>query len=160
MLACVRASVRVYTYAHVCICSHVCMCVCVHTHDRAHTCQTACCCNSPPPSGFDIILNGLDNLEARRHVNRLAMAAEVPLVESGTAGYLGQACGWHAQTRTRAHTHTLTHTHTHTHTYTSTSTHAYKHLHTTHTLSLLKAGLLIGAAFWARHAQWFLTKSP
>ena len=41
-------------------------------------------------TGFDIILNGLDNLEARRHVNRLAMAAEVPLVESGTAGYLGQ----------------------------------------------------------------------
>ncbi|KAF5837889.1 hypothetical protein DUNSADRAFT_3722 [Dunaliella salina] len=40
--------------------------------------------------GFSIILNGLDNLEARRHVNRLAMAAEVPLVESGTAGYLGQ----------------------------------------------------------------------
>jgi molybdopterin/thiamine biosynthesis adenylyltransferase len=25
-----------------------------------------------------------------RHVNRLAMAAKVPLVESGTAGYVGQ----------------------------------------------------------------------
>ncbi len=36
------------------------------------------------------MLNGLDNLDARRHVNRLAMAANVPLVESGTAGYLGQ----------------------------------------------------------------------
>ncbi len=40
---------------------------------------------------FDVVLNGLDNLDARRHVNRLCLAAEVPLVESGTAGYLGQA---------------------------------------------------------------------
>ncbi|PRW61037.1 SUMO-activating enzyme subunit 2 [Chlorella sorokiniana] len=39
---------------------------------------------------FDCVLNGLDNLEARRHVNRLCLAAEVPLVESGTAGFLGQ----------------------------------------------------------------------
>ena len=35
-------------------------------------------------------MNGLDNLEARRHVNRLCLAAETPLIESGTAGYLGQ----------------------------------------------------------------------
>jgi len=39
---------------------------------------------------FDIVLNGLDNLDARFHVNRLCLAAEVPLIESGTAGYLGQ----------------------------------------------------------------------
>ena len=29
-------------------------------------------------------------LKARRHVNRLCLAAGVPLVESGTAGFLGQ----------------------------------------------------------------------
>jgi ubiquitin-like 1-activating enzyme E1 B len=42
-------------------------------------------------SRFAVVLNGLDNMEARRHVNRLCLAAGVPLVESGTAGYLGQA---------------------------------------------------------------------
>lgn len=41
-------------------------------------------------SGFTLVLNGLDNLDARRHVNRLCLAAKVPLIESGTAGYLGQ----------------------------------------------------------------------
>jgi molybdopterin/thiamine biosynthesis adenylyltransferase len=30
-------------------------------------------------------------LDARRHVNRMCLAANVPLIESGTAGYLGQA---------------------------------------------------------------------
>ena len=39
---------------------------------------------------FDLVVNGLDNVDARRHVNRLCLAAGVPLVESGTAGYLGQ----------------------------------------------------------------------
>ncbi|KAH8103415.1 hypothetical protein BXZ70DRAFT_1055295 [Cristinia sonorae] len=39
---------------------------------------------------YDIVLNALDNLEARRHVNKMCLAAGVPLVESGTAGYLGQ----------------------------------------------------------------------
>jgi len=27
---------------------------------------------------------------ARNHVNRMCLAADVPLIESGTAGYLGQ----------------------------------------------------------------------
>ncbi|MBW0476923.1 hypothetical protein O181_016638 [Austropuccinia psidii MF-1] len=39
---------------------------------------------------FDLILNALDNLVARRHVNKLAVATKVPLIESGTAGYTGQ----------------------------------------------------------------------
>ena len=41
---------------------------------------------------FDMVLNGLDNDEARRHVNRLCLATGVPLVESGTMGYRGQVC--------------------------------------------------------------------
>ena len=40
---------------------------------------------------FALVLNGLDNVEARRHVNRLCLLAGVPLIESGTEGYLGQA---------------------------------------------------------------------
>ncbi|CAL8466635.1 g6171 [Coccomyxa elongata] len=39
---------------------------------------------------FALVLNGLDNVEARRHVNRLCLSAGVPLIESGTEGYLGQ----------------------------------------------------------------------
>lgn len=39
---------------------------------------------------FDIVYNALDNLEARRHVNRICQAAKVPLIESGTAGFNGQ----------------------------------------------------------------------
>lgn len=44
---------------------------------------------------FNVVLNGLDNLDARRHVNRLCLAANVPLVESGTTGFLGQVIQLH-----------------------------------------------------------------
>ena len=48
---------------------------------------------------FDLVLNALDNVVARRRVNRLCLAAgkrdnntssSTPLVEAGTTGYLGQ----------------------------------------------------------------------
>ncbi|KAK1333663.1 hypothetical protein QTO34_006048 [Cnephaeus nilssonii] len=39
---------------------------------------------------FILVMNALDNRAARNHVNRMCLAAEVPLIESGTAGYLGQ----------------------------------------------------------------------
>ncbi|XP_044269565.1 SUMO-activating enzyme subunit 2 [Tribolium madens] len=39
---------------------------------------------------FDLVLNALDNRAARNHVNRMCLAADIPLVESGTAGYSGQ----------------------------------------------------------------------
>ncbi|RAL15739.1 E1 ubiquitin-activating protein ubaB [Aspergillus homomorphus CBS 101889] len=39
---------------------------------------------------FDVVFNALDNLEARRHVNRMCLAANVPLIESGTTGFNGQ----------------------------------------------------------------------
>ncbi|KAI1659143.1 SUMO-activating enzyme subunit uba-2 [Daldinia decipiens] len=40
--------------------------------------------------GFKVVFNALDNLEARRHVNRMCLAANVPLIESGTTGFNGQ----------------------------------------------------------------------
>ncbi len=39
---------------------------------------------------FTMVFNALDNLEARRHVNKMCLAADVPLIESGTTGFNGQ----------------------------------------------------------------------
>ena len=33
---------------------------------------------------FTVVMNALDNLAARTHVNRMCLAANVPLIESGT----------------------------------------------------------------------------
>lgn len=41
--------------------------------------------------GFNVVFNALDNLDARRHVNKMCLAADVPLIESGTTGFNGQA---------------------------------------------------------------------
>lgn len=39
---------------------------------------------------FTLVFNALDNLDARRWVNRMCLAANIPLIESGTTGYNGQ----------------------------------------------------------------------
>lgn len=39
---------------------------------------------------FRLVFNALDNLSARRHVNKMCLAADVPLIESGTTGFDGQ----------------------------------------------------------------------
>ncbi|CAE7322666.1 uba2 [Symbiodinium pilosum] len=39
---------------------------------------------------FRVVMNALDNVEARRHMNRMCLAAGTVLIESGTQGYVGQ----------------------------------------------------------------------
>ena len=41
-------------------------------------------------SGFNLVFNALDNMDARRHVNKMCLAVNVPLIESGTTGFRGQ----------------------------------------------------------------------
>lgn len=40
--------------------------------------------------GFDLVLNALDNIDARRHVNRMCLATGRPMIDAGTTGYIGQ----------------------------------------------------------------------
>ncbi|KLU81022.1 SUMO-activating enzyme subunit uba-2 [Magnaporthiopsis poae ATCC 64411] len=39
---------------------------------------------------FGVVFNALDNFDARRHVNKMCLAAGVPLIDSGTTGFNGQ----------------------------------------------------------------------
>ncbi|KAL8397117.1 hypothetical protein RB594_003999 [Gaeumannomyces avenae] len=39
---------------------------------------------------FKVVFNALDNFDARRHVNKMCLAADVPLIDSGTTGFNGQ----------------------------------------------------------------------
>ncbi|KAF1814351.1 ThiF family protein [Eremomyces bilateralis CBS 781.70] len=38
---------------------------------------------------FTLVFNALDNVDARRHVNKMCLAADIPLVDGGTAGFNG-----------------------------------------------------------------------
>ncbi len=38
---------------------------------------------------FVLVMNALDNRIARSHVNRMCLAANIPLIESGSSGTLG-----------------------------------------------------------------------
>ncbi len=40
--------------------------------------------------GFRLAFNALDNFDARRHVNKMCLAADVPLIDAGTTGFNGQ----------------------------------------------------------------------
>ena len=40
---------------------------------------------------FDLVINALDNVQARQHVNRMCLLCSKPLIDSGSTGYNGQA---------------------------------------------------------------------
>ena len=40
-------------------------------------------------SQFTLILNALDNIDARYYINRIAMSMKIPLIDSGSEGYFG-----------------------------------------------------------------------
>lgn len=41
---------------------------------------------------FSFVINALDNRQARNHVNRMCLAADIPLIESGTEGSVFLNC--------------------------------------------------------------------
>jgi ubiquitin-like 1-activating enzyme E1 B len=55
------------------------MCVNVKTFDNTFV------------SRFDVVMSALDNVDARRYLNRLCLASGVPLIEAGSTGYMGQS---------------------------------------------------------------------
>ena len=59
--------------------------------------------NVPYIAQFALVLNALDNVAARRRVNRLCLAAGTPLIEAGTAGYLGQVTVIHKPSNTECY---------------------------------------------------------
>ena len=44
----------------------------------------------PPPPLALAHLQTIERVDARRHVNKMCLAANIPLIESGTSGYRGQ----------------------------------------------------------------------
>lgn len=40
---------------------------------------------------FDVVMSALDNIDARRYLNRLCLLANCPLIEAGSTGYIGQS---------------------------------------------------------------------
>jgi len=40
---------------------------------------------------YDLVINALDNVHARQHVNRMCLLCSKPLIDSGSTGYNGQA---------------------------------------------------------------------
>jgi molybdopterin/thiamine biosynthesis adenylyltransferase len=60
---------------------------------ETHPTQTTPTQHTPPQphQGFTMVLNALDNIDARRHVNKMCLATDKPMIDAGTTGYVGQA---------------------------------------------------------------------